>query len=153
MNTHQPVVSVSDLRMRYGKREALAGLSFEVHRGELFALLGPEAERLAVVTVGALVSQGSPHSLVNRQGSPTITFTLPAGLTAADLPEPARHAVCGSSGGMIGSLSQLMRGAAILAIQDGTERVTQDLLDLVPVDHAAQRSSTRRPGRRVRTVT
>jgi len=255
MNAHQPVIKVTDLRMRYGKYEALAGLSFEVHRGELFALLGPngagktstveilegyrrrtggtvsvlgtdpwhagplwrgrigvmlqetgpepdltvaeclhlyggyyadpwpaadlleltgldahagkkatrlsggqrrkldlalaltgrpqvlfldepttgfdpaarhdaweiiaalkgtgatmvltthymeEAERLAdrvaVITAGTLVSQGSPHSLVNRQGSPTITFTLPAGLTAADLPEPARHAVCGSGG-------------------------------------------------------
>jgi ABC-2 type transport system ATP-binding protein len=258
MNTHQPVISVSDLRMRYGKHEALAGLSFEVHRGELFALLGPngagktstveilegyrrrtggtvsvlgadpwhagpswrarigvmlqetgpepdltvaeclhlygsyyrdpwpgadlleltgldahagqkaaqlsggqrrkldlalaltgrpqvlfldepttgfdpaarrdaweiidalkdtgttmiltthymeEAERLAdrvaVVTAGTLVSQGSPHHLVNRQSTPTITFTLPAGLTPADLPEPARHAVHGSSGGKL----------------------------------------------------
>jgi ABC-2 type transport system ATP-binding protein len=258
MNTLQPVISVSDLRMRYGKHEALAGLSFDVHRGELFALLGPngagktstveilegyrrrtggtvsvldtdpwqagpswrarigvmlqetgpepdlavaeclalygsyycdpwpaadlleltgldahagkkatqlsggqrrkldlalaltgrpqvlfldepttgfdpaarreaweiiaalkdtgttmiltthymeEAERLAdrvaVVAAGALVSEGSPDSLVNRQGSPTITFTLPAGLTVADLPEPARHAVCGSSGGKL----------------------------------------------------
>jgi ABC-2 type transport system ATP-binding protein len=258
MSTHQPVISVSDLRMRYGKQEALAGLSFEVHRGELFALLGPngagktstveilegyrhrtggtvsvlgtdpwhagpawrarigvmlqetgpepdltvaeclhlygsyycdpwpgvdlleltgldahagkkaaqlsggqrrkldlalaltgrpqvlfldepttgfdpaarrdawdiiaalkdtgttmiltthymdEAERLAdraaVITAGTLISQGSPHSLVNRQGSPTITFTLPAGLTAADLPEPARHAVYGSPGGKL----------------------------------------------------
>jgi ABC-2 type transport system ATP-binding protein len=257
MNTQQPVISVSDLRMRYGKHEALAGLSFDVHRGELFALLGPngagktstveilegyrcrtggtvsvlgtdpwhagpswrarigvmlqetgpepdltaaeclhlygsyytdpwpaadlleltgldthagtkasqlsggqrrkldlalaltgrpqvlfldepttgfdpaarrdaweiiaalkdtgttmiltthymeEAERLAdrvaVVSAGTLVSQGPPHSLVSR-GNPTITFTLPAGLTAADLPEPARHAVCGSPGGKL----------------------------------------------------
>jgi ABC-2 type transport system ATP-binding protein len=258
MNTHQPVISVSDLRIRYGKHEALAGLSFEVHCGELFALLGPngagktstveilegyrrrtggtvsvlgtdpwqagpawrarigvmlqetgpepdltvaeclhlygsyyadpwpaadlleltgleahadkkatqlsggqrrkldlalaltgrpqvlfldepttgfdpaarrdaweiiaalkdtgttmiltthymeEAERLAdrvaVVTAGTLVSQGSPHNLVNRQATPTITFTLPAGLTAADLPEPARHAVYGGSSGKL----------------------------------------------------
>ena len=34
----EAIVSVSDLRMRYGEREALAGLSFEVSRGELFAL-------------------------------------------------------------------------------------------------------------------
>jgi ABC-2 type transport system ATP-binding protein len=258
MNTYQPVISVSDLRMRYGRHEALAGLSFEVHRGELFALLGPngagktstveilegyrrrtggsvtvlgtdpwqagpswragigvmlqetgpepdltvaeclhlygsyycdplpaadlleltglgahadkkatqlsggqrrkldltlaltgrpqvlfldepttgfdpaarrdaweiiaalkdtgttmvltthymeEAERLAdrvaVITAGTLVSQGSPKSLVDRQGSPSITFTLPAGLTAADLPEPVRQVVCGSSGGKL----------------------------------------------------
>jgi hypothetical protein len=50
--------------------------------------------------------------------------------------------------GMIGSLSQLVRGAAILAIQDGTEQATRELLDLVPVDHAAQRANGHRPGRR-----
>lgn len=49
--------------------------------------------------------------------------------------------------GMIGSLSQLVRGAAIMAIQDGTEQITQELLDPVPVDHAAQRAHTRRPRR------
>ncbi|WP_433521556.1 TniB family NTP-binding protein [Nocardia pseudovaccinii] len=46
------------------------------------------------------------------------------------------------SGGMIGSLSQLIRGAAILAIEDGSEKITAELLDLVPVDYAAQRSVT-----------
>ena len=54
----------------------------------------------------------------------------------------------GRTGGMIGSLSQLVRGAAVLAIQDGTEQITRKLLDLVPVDHAAQRSGIRRPGHR-----
>jgi hypothetical protein len=49
------------------------------------------------------------------------------------------------SGGMIGSLSQLIRGAAILAIEDGTEQITRDLLDIVPVDYAAERGSTTRP--------
>jgi ABC-2 type transport system ATP-binding protein len=37
----EPVIRVSDLSMRYGDRTAVAGLSFEVHSGELFALLGP----------------------------------------------------------------------------------------------------------------
>ncbi|HEY6310301.1 MAG TPA: ATP-binding cassette domain-containing protein [Streptosporangiaceae bacterium] len=37
----EAVISVSDLGMRYGEHEALTGLSFEVFRGELFALLGP----------------------------------------------------------------------------------------------------------------
>jgi Rad3-related DNA helicase len=45
------------------------------------------------------------------------------------------------SGGMIGSLSQLVRGAAILAIEDGSEQITQDLLDTVPVDYAAERAA------------
>jgi hypothetical protein len=51
--------------------------------------------------------------------------------------------------GMIGSLSQLVRGAAILG--DGTEQIGKELLDLVPVDHAAQRASSARPARRANT--
>ena len=49
------------------------------------------------------------------------------------------------SGGMIGSLSQLVRGAAILAIADGSEQITRDLLEAVPVDYAAERGATARP--------
>ena len=48
---------------------------------------------------------------------------------------------------MIGSLPRLIRGAAILAIADGTEQITRDLLDLVPVDPPRERAA-RRPGRR-----
>jgi len=51
---------------------------------------------------------------------------------------------------MIGSLSQLVRGAAVMAIEDGTEKITRELLDTVPVDYAAERADTttpRRPGR------
>ena len=40
---------------------------------------------------------------------------------------------------MIGSLSQLIRGAAILAIEDGSDQITRDLLEAVPVDYAAER--------------
>lgn len=52
--------------------------------------------------------------------------------------------------GMIGSLSQLVRGAAVLAIEDGTETITRELLDLVPVDHAAHQAdlAARRGSRR-----
>ncbi|NLU78792.1 AAA family ATPase [Micromonospora sp. HNM0581] len=49
--------------------------------------------------------------------------------------------------GMIGSLSQLIRGAAILAIEDGTEQITRDLLDLVPVDFAAEKATRTSPPR------
>ena len=49
------------------------------------------------------------------------------------------------SGGMIGSLSQLIRGAAVLAIEDGSEQITRDLLEAVPVDYAAERGATARP--------
>jgi AAA domain len=42
------------------------------------------------------------------------------------------------TGGMIGSLSHLVRAAALVAIMDGTEQITRKLLDGIPVDHAAQ---------------
>ena len=42
------------------------------------------------------------------------------------------------TGGMIGSLSHLVRAAALTAILDGTEQITRKLLDSTPVDHAAQ---------------
>ncbi|MGQ0841329.1 AAA family ATPase [Actinokineospora sp.] len=47
------------------------------------------------------------------------------------------------TGGMIGSLSQLVRGAAILAVGED-EHITRELLELVPVDHAAASSTPRR---------
>ena len=46
---------------------------------------------------------------------------------------------------MIGSLSQLIRGLAILAIEDGSEQITRDLLKAIPVDYAAERGATARP--------
>lgn len=52
------------------------------------------------------------------------------------------------SGGMIGSLSHLIRGAATLAIEDGCEHITRSLLDSVPVDYAAERATPKRPARR-----
>jgi hypothetical protein len=42
------------------------------------------------------------------------------------------------SGGMIGSLSHLIRAAALTAIDTGTEAITRDLLDSIPVDYAAE---------------
>ncbi|MCH7230281.1 ATP-binding protein [Glycomyces sp. L485] len=48
------------------------------------------------------------------------------------------------TGGMIGSLSQLIRGAAILAIEDGSEQITRDLLDIVPIDYAAELAARKR---------
>lgn len=39
---------------------------------------------------------------------------------------------------MIGSLSHLIRAAALTAIDTGTEAITRDLLDSIPVDYAAE---------------
>lgn len=38
---HQPVVRAEGLRKRYGPVEALAGMSLEIFKGEVFGLLGP----------------------------------------------------------------------------------------------------------------
>jgi hypothetical protein len=54
------------------------------------------------------------------------------------------------SGGMIGSLSHLICGAAIEAILDGSEKITRQLLDSIDLDHAAEttrRNSGRKPDR------
>jgi ABC-2 type transport system ATP-binding protein len=37
----EPVITVSDLRMRYGAVDVLDGVSFTAHQGEVLALLGP----------------------------------------------------------------------------------------------------------------
>ncbi|HIW62254.1 MAG TPA: ABC transporter ATP-binding protein [Candidatus Stackebrandtia excrementipullorum] len=37
----QPVLAVTDLRMRYGTKDVLNGVNFTAHRGEVIALLGP----------------------------------------------------------------------------------------------------------------
>ena len=54
--------------------------------------------------------------------------------------------------GMIGSLSHLVRGAAIEAILDGSEAITKATLEAVRLDHAAeqahrQRSRSKAPAR------
>ena len=50
------------------------------------------------------------------------------------------------TGGMIGSLSHLIRGAAIEAIQSGSEQITRKLLDTIGIDHAAQQGNQFRDG-------
>ena len=41
MTSHEPVVSVRDLRKSYGSFTAVDGIDFDIARGETFALLGP----------------------------------------------------------------------------------------------------------------
>jgi len=36
-----PVLDISDLRVAYGARTVVDGVSFQIHRGEIFGLLGP----------------------------------------------------------------------------------------------------------------
>jgi hypothetical protein len=49
--------------------------------------------------------------------------------------------------GMIGSLLWLIRGAAITAVIDGTEKITRETLDAVETDMASQNARAARPAR------
>ena len=51
---------------------------------------------------------------------------------------------------MIGSLFHLIRGAAVDAILDGTEKITRETLDRVGLDQAAEATQTRRKNARNR---
>ena len=50
------------------------------------------------------------------------------------------------TGGLISSLSHLVRAAAIYAIVEGSEQVTRNLLDAITVDHATE-SAAPKPAR------
>jgi hypothetical protein len=52
------------------------------------------------------------------------------------------------TGGMIGSLSHLVRASAIRAILTGAEAITRDLMDTVRIDHAAESSARRTSSQR-----
>jgi ABC-2 type transport system ATP-binding protein len=92
-----------------------------------------EAERLAdrvgVITAGSLVSQGPPSALVARQATPVITFTLPADLTADDLPPTARAATSSALGGKL-SLAVASPLPMLGLLADWAERTGYDLPDL-----------------------
>lgn len=56
------------------------------------------------------------------------------------------------TGGLIGSLSHLIREAAITAILDGSERITKATLASVTLDHAAEQAHTRSRSQAHRTA-
>jgi hypothetical protein len=66
----QPVVSVRGLVKRYGSHEAVAGIDFDVRRGEIFAFLGRERLRISRRAPGELVqpaqSAGCRQPAVHR---------------------------------------------------------------------------------------
>jgi len=57
------------------------------------------ADRIAVIAGGRIVAEGTPGSLGGRNTmAATVTFTLPEGTTADDLPEELRGLLAGSDG-------------------------------------------------------
>ena len=92
-----------------------------------------EAERLAdrvgFLRGGVLVSQGPPGGLALRQASPAITFSLPAGVSAVDLPDAARRVMSGSDGGQVTlTAASPLRVLGVLA--SWADRTGHDLPDL-----------------------
>ncbi len=49
------------------------------------------------------------------------------------------------TGGLIGSLSQLVRETTVDAIDSGTEKITKRMLDEIELDHAVQKTRPDRP--------
>lgn len=71
-----------------------------------------------------------------------------AELTAAGHQVSANRYLHNRTDGMIGALSHAIRGAAIDAILKGSERVTTEGLDAIPLDRAAESvRSARKPTR------
>ena len=66
MSPATPALSVSGLAMRYGEREALCGVSFDVAAGELVAVVGPNgAGKTTLLSILAGIQRPSAGS-VNR---------------------------------------------------------------------------------------
>ena len=60
------------------------------------------ADRIAVIAAGRIVAEGAPATLGGRDtGASVISFTLPPGLSAADLPPAVAAAVTGSTDGKV----------------------------------------------------
>jgi ABC-2 type transport system ATP-binding protein len=87
------------------------------------------ADRVAFIAAGRLVSQGAPGDLAAREASPRITFTLPAGISPGDLPEPVRSAVSSSSGGTV-VLSARSPLTLLGRLASWAEQAQADLIDL-----------------------
>jgi ABC-2 type transport system ATP-binding protein len=59
-----PILRVSDLAMRYGEREALCGVSFDVAAGELVAVVGPNgAGKTTLLSILAGIQRPSAGSV------------------------------------------------------------------------------------------
>jgi len=91
------------------------------------------AGRCVLVNTGPLPYQQEWSALVaTLEAALRLHHHRPGTLTALDKYLHQR------TGGMIGSLSHLIRAAALTAVLDRTEAIDRELLDRIPVDHAAQ---------------
>jgi ABC-2 type transport system ATP-binding protein len=67
---HEPVLSVSGLSKRYGEREALRDVSFELHAGELVAVVGPNgAGKTTLLSILVGVQSASAGRVQGPEGA------------------------------------------------------------------------------------
>ncbi len=96
--TASPLLSVRDLRVRFCQGEsevtAVAGVSFDIHRGECFALVGESGS-------GKSVSALSVMRLLQRQGTRLEGDVLLDGVDLFSLPEQAMETFRGGRIGMV----------------------------------------------------
>ncbi|MFC5954764.1 TniB family NTP-binding protein [Streptomyces pratens] len=94
------------------------------------------AGRCVMVKTGRFPYQEEWKGLVaTLEASLRLHHHQPGSLTGLD------HYLHTRTGGSIGSLSHLVRAAALTAIIEGSEHITRSLLDRVPVDHAAEQDA------------
>jgi hypothetical protein len=113
----------------------------DVEKAGLFAGVrgGQIAGRFTLITTHPFPRTGEWDALIaTLEDSLRLHHHAPATLT--DLGRYLHQ----RTGGMIGSLSHLIRGAAIEAILGGSERITRKSLEAIDLDHTAQSHATGR---------
>src|SRR6516162_1389026 len=104
---------------------------------------------------GVITCQAFPYgTAVQRQQWQALIATLEQSLRLHRHPPGQLLKLAGylheRTDGMIGSLSHLIRGAAVEAVLDGSEKITRETLDRVGLDQAAEATRTRRKNARRR---
>ena len=77
--TSAPAIRIEELRHTYGSREALAGVSLQVERGEMFGLLGPNGggkTTLFHVIMGLIKPTSGRIEIYNRPARECFTTCL-----------------------------------------------------------------------------
>ncbi|MCK5636727.1 MAG: ATP-binding cassette domain-containing protein, partial [Thermoplasmatales archaeon] len=72
----EPVVQVNELVKKYGEKEAVSGISFNINKGEIFGLIGPngagKTTTLRVISTLLTITSGSikvmGYDLENQPG-------------------------------------------------------------------------------------
>jgi hypothetical protein len=97
---------------------------------------------VAPFQIGTAESGREWKSLVKTLERELILFRQPPGSLVA-----LHRYLFDRTGGVIGSITELIRQAANLAIESGSERITEDLLDRIELDTAAEAEFERRAPR------